>query len=209
MQELSSDGWLIAGANESMREREPGLCGCNLSSPVLSCLVPVAGRDGRGRQETESGRLVCPLSRKEDRGREGEEVGKAGYQLHIMWRKTRLGGRRDHLFWLFSAITTTTRVCVCWHLGVWIGGQGRREILEAGQGDNNGRNMVSEEIWWQRRWPKIYSQQSCIKRKDGATPQRPAQWSISNKKKNFKNSSPISGPSLSSSPPCQIPVCDL
>lgn len=178
--------------------------------PLLSCLVPVARRDGRGRQETESGRLVCPLSGKEDRGREGEEVGKAGYQLHIMWRKTRLGGRRDHLFWLFSAITTTTRVCVC--VDIWV-----FELEDRGgeKSSKQVRVITTAATWSPKKYggsdddPKYILSSRASREKTGLLHGGPRSDPSAIKKKNLKNSSPIPGPSLSSSPPCQIPVCDL
>lgn len=88
MEELSSDGWLIASANESMREC---LGSVAVIYPLLSCLVLIAG--GRWPRETGDGEWVAAQEEEEGGGVEG-----ARYQPDIMWRKTCLGGWWDHLF---------------------------------------------------------------------------------------------------------------
>lgn len=141
MQELSSDGWLIAGANESMRDSRGSVA---VIYPLLSCLVLAARGDRPGRQETESGRLV----------RRWEWV---GYRLHIMWRKTCLGGRGEIICldcFGYNKLHVLTSGC--------LNGGGWRKIPRAGHTDNNDCNTACEEIWRRPRWPKIYSRQSYI-----------------------------------------------
>lgn len=138
MQELSSDGWLIAGANESMRDSGASVA---VIYPLPSYLVLAARGDRPARQEEDSHWLVCR------------------WELAVIFipgaRKSMFG--RDHLFGFFWGVITSR---MCWHLDVWMGEQKfpeqvRLMIMSA--------TWSVRKYDGGTRWPKIYSRQSYIK----------------------------------------------
>lgn len=107
--------------------------------PLLSCLVLTAWGDRPGRQETESGWLGL-----EDGG---VRMGGGGHGRRIIF--VLCGGKHVQVAGEIICLD-----CFCYNkLCVLTSGylNGEEKAPRAGQADNDDRNMVCEEIWWQQR----------------------------------------------------------